>query len=239
MAELVGGTFVTKKNNTKSAVWQYFGLRSTKAGVIVEKEQDKPVCRTCGRSVHAKGSNTTNLFQHLREHHPLVYAEVAPQTSKQCSSVQASLSDIVAKSSKYSSSSAQAKELNRAVTYFLAKDGVPLSTVDKPGFRNMVTKLNLRYQLPSRRHFSDHEIPQLYAHVRDNVVMPVLREAECFSATTDLWTSAARESYMTFTVHFIDQNWHLQSFCLDTVPLFADHTRQNIADAILDILDKW
>ena len=198
MAELVDGTFVAKKKNTKSVVWQYFGLRSTKEGDIVEKEQDKPVCRICGRSVHAKGSNTTNLFQHLREYHPLVYAEVAPQTCKQCSSVQASLSDFVAKSSKYSSSSVQAMELIRAVTYFLAKDGVPLSTVDKLGFRNMV--VNPRYQLPSRRHFSDHEIPQLYAHVRDNVVMPVFREAECFSATT------ACEPYMTFTVHFIYQN---------------------------------
>ena len=38
---------------------------------------------------------------------------------------------------------------------------------------------------------------------------------------------------MTLTVHFIDKTWNLQSFCLDTVPIFADHTGQNIADAML------
>ena len=44
---------------------------------------------------------------------------------------------------------------------------------------------------------------------------------------------------MTLTVHFIDKTWNLQSFCLDTVPVFADHTGQNIVDAVVDIFDNW
>ena len=83
------------------------------------------------------------------------------------------------------------KEQNRAVAYHIAKDAVPLSTIEKPGFQLMVSKLNPRYQLPSRRHFSDYEIPHLYSHVKDNVVIPALRQANFFSATTDLWTSGA------------------------------------------------
>ena len=54
-----------------------------------------------------------------------------------------------------------------------------------------------------------------------------------------MWTSAATEPYMTLTVHFIDKTWNLQPFCLDIVPMFADHTGENIADAILDIFDNW
>ena len=46
---------------------------------------------------------------------------------------QVTLVDTIAKSAKYASSSAQANELNRAVTYHLAKDAVQLS-VNKPGF---------------------------------------------------------------------------------------------------------
>ena len=125
------------------------------------------------------------------------------------------------------------------MTYYLAKDAAPISTVDKPGFRHLVSVLNPRYQLHTRRHFSDQEIPQLYTHVRDNVVMPALREAECFSATTDLWTSANSDPYLTLTVHFIDKEWSLQAFCLETVPLFAYHTGKNIADAIGDIFENW
>ena len=56
-----------------------------------------------------------------------------------------------------------------------------------------------------------------YTHVRDNVVMPASREAE-------FWTSANSEPYITLIVHFIDKGWSLQSFCLETVPIVADHT---------------
>ena len=93
-------------------------------------------------NVQAKGSNTT---KHMREHHPIIYAEIAPKAPKQSSSAQTSLSDVISKSTKYSPSSAQSKELNRAVTYYLAKDAVPLSTVDKPGFRHMVSILAISY----------------------------------------------------------------------------------------------
>ena len=44
---------------------------------------------------------------------------------------------------------------------------------------------------------------------------------------------------MSFTVHFIDPAWHLQSLCLDTVLLFSDHTGQNIAEAFHDVLGNW
>ena len=138
MAEQVFGQFVVKKKNTKSSVWQLFSLLATENGKVVEKEQDRPICRTCGKRVQAKASNTTNLFQHLREHHPMIYAEVAPKKlpkrgeSSQTSTsntTQVTLGGLVAKSAMYSPSSPQANELNRAVAYHVAKDAEPpLST---------------------------------------------------------------------------------------------------------------
>ena len=155
-AQVISEIQLTSKKNTKSPVWQYFALRTNEEGGVIKQDVDKPVCKTCGKSVNAKSSNTTNLFQHLREHHPSLYAEVTPSVLKKKDGTtnQPTLSDIVAKSSKFSSNSLQVKELNRAVTFYLAKDAVPLFTVDRPGFRHMVAKLNPRYQLPSRRHFT-------------------------------------------------------------------------------------
>ena len=54
-----------------------------------------------------------------------------------------------------------------------------------------------------------------------------------------MWTSGTCDPYITFTIHFIDSNWELRSFCLDTIPLYDDHTGQNIADATTNILDNW
>ena len=108
------------------------------------------------------------------------------------------LVDTIAKSAKYGSHSTQAKELNRAVIYYIARDAVPISTVDKPGFRLTVSKLNPRYELPSRQHFSDYEIPQLYSQVRDNLVVPTLQQAKLFASTTDMWTRGTCDPYITF-----------------------------------------
>ena len=101
------------------------------------------------------------------------------------------MGSVIIKSALYSPSSPQAKDLNRAVAYHIAKDAVPLSTVDRPGFRFM---LNLRYQLPSRKHFSDHEIPRMYSDVRDNVGIPMLRQDHFFTATTGMWTSGSNDA---------------------------------------------
>ena len=193
----------------------------------------------CEKCVLVKTSNTTNLFQHLHEHHPSVYVELGPrkQPKQVTSQLQPTLGSVVMKSALYSTGSSQAKDLNRAVTYHIAKDAVPLSAVDKPGFRFIVSKLNPCYQLPSWRHFSDHEIPRMYSEVRDNLITQLIKQASFYSATTDMWTSGSNDAYIT--IHFISNEWELHSFCLETLPMFTDHTGQNIADTISAILVNW
>ena len=148
------------RKRTLSA-WLYFSLLATQDGKVIVTEQDRPVCKMCGKRVLAKASNTTNLFQHLHEHHPTAYAELGPKKAvkreySSSSSSQPILGSIITSSTLYSSNSPQAKDLNRAVAYHIAKDAMPLSTVDKPGFRFMISKLNPRYHLPSRKHALDH-----------------------------------------------------------------------------------
>ena len=125
---------------------------ATEEGMIIEKEQDRPICRSCGKGILAKGSNTTNLFQHLREHHPNIFADLAPSSSRASSKSksteaepterQATLTETIARSAKYLPNSPQAKELNRAITYHIAKDSVPGFIVERPGFKYMLSKLN-------------------------------------------------------------------------------------------------
>ena len=41
--------------------------------------------------------------------------------------------------------------------------------------------------------------------------------SEIFSSTTDMWSSSIMEPYMSFSVHFINDEWILQSRCLQTL----------------------
>lgn len=48
----------------------------TQEGVLVEKEQDNPILSIMWEKCT---SNTTNHFQYIREHNPILFAEIAPR----------------------------------------------------------------------------------------------------------------------------------------------------------------
>lgn len=230
---------LVKKPNTKSIVWNYFGLP------VDDHNTDKPVCRLCKMPVPAKRSNTSNLFRHLQDHHHDVYAQLDPATTvrkahlSQRDSSQITIVESICKTRPYDSGSKRAKELNKAVMVYIAKDMQPFYTVERKGFRELLEKCDPRYKLPSRRHFVDQEFPALYTEIKEKVIC-AMNGAKYFAGTTDLWTSTSNHPYLSFTVHIVDQvEWELRSFCLDTVPLFADHTGETIADTIQDILLNW
>ena len=65
---------VAKSSGVKSAVWGYFGFKPD--AEVKAKVQDSVICRLCKKTLSAKGSNTSNLFAHLKVHHPLKHVEV-------------------------------------------------------------------------------------------------------------------------------------------------------------------
>ena len=62
------------KPKTKSAVWNFFRVESDSDGR--PSNTNKPICYKCMEPVAASYGNTSNLFNHLRRKHPLVYAQV-------------------------------------------------------------------------------------------------------------------------------------------------------------------
>uniref|UniRef100_A0A1X7T8K7 BED-type domain-containing protein n=1 Tax=Amphimedon queenslandica TaxID=400682 RepID=A0A1X7T8K7_AMPQE len=101
---------------------------------------------------------------------------------------------------------------------------------------NTISKLDPRYDIPSKKLFSSQEILALYLRVRNDIIEQ-LKQVKYYAITTDLWTSGSCELYITLTVHYIDGEWSLELKCLDTVALFADHTGDNIANCVTDIID--
>ena len=145
-----------KKNTTTSSVWNYFGIRLNEKGNPDPDELETPVCKLCKRTVAAKCSNTTNLHTHLEDHHPDVYASIAPTSShgKTKREVQPTLTQVIEKGKKYDPKSQRVQELNRAIARYIAKDMQPFHTVERQGFREMVHAFDPKYELPSRKYFS-------------------------------------------------------------------------------------
>ena len=228
-------------------MWDFFGLETDDNGKIREETVSIPSCRTCGKKISAKGGNTTNLLAHLRDNHPTLYVQADMKVARRSSTqdnttevpqLQLTLPQAIERSKAFSPDSSAAREINHAVAYFIAKEMQPLSMVDKPGFRHMVHKLNPRYQMPSRKHFTEYEIPRMYNEVKASFQSKV-KSVNYYSATTDLWTSAANIPFMSYTIHFVDADWNLKTYCLGTLHLSEDHTGDNIASVIQELLAEW
>ena len=56
------------------------------------------------------------------------------------------------------------------------------------------------------------------------------KEAHFMAVTTDAWTSEAVKSFATYTTHFIDDNWGLQSYVLAIQMYDGRHTAENIKE---------
>ena len=242
------GVQLIAKKNTTSKVWKYFGFIPSEDGSPIDS--DTPRCRLCHKGVSAKWANTSNLLSHLKLHHGSEYREIkraqpvrSPSASRKTnssSSSQQTLAECIQKSKLFSTDSKDHRRLTQAVTNYIVKDVVPVYTVDKEGFRDMVHALNPRYQLPHKDYyFSRVAVPSLYEETRQQLGVRMKKEANYFLDTADLWSSCTSEPYLCFTIHYVDTQWNLQTHCLQGHYLSEDHTGAQLQDALSVTLEQW
>ena len=121
----------------------------------------------------ARGGNTSNLFSHLKIHHVKEHASIEKSKKKNRSEVnkegsrdsgkQITLGEAIERTKPYTRGCQRWKEITESVTHFMAKEMIPINTAEKPGFRSMVRKLDLQYEVPSRKYFSKTALPSLCA----------------------------------------------------------------------------
>ncbi|XP_046873310.1 E3 SUMO-protein ligase ZBED1-like [Hypomesus transpacificus] len=139
----------------------------------------------------------------------------------------------------YEQTSKRHKDITNAITYCIAKDMQPISTVEKQGFKKLIKILDPRYVLPGRKYFSHTALPKMYAECREKVEEALQRDLTYFASTTDLWSSRTSEPYISLTIHYIDKEWNLQNKCLQTSYFPDDHTGEAIAEGLKDAFASW
>ncbi len=101
---------------------------------------------------------TSNLYSHLKMHYQCEYQAVrpnrkGPKGKGKASSSKAregTIQELFRLATKLHPDSCEQKQITKAITYHLAKDMHPVHSVERPGFRRMVNRLNPRYVLPGR-----------------------------------------------------------------------------------------
>ncbi|XP_041834229.1 E3 SUMO-protein ligase ZBED1-like [Melanotaenia boesemani] len=176
------------------------------------------------------------MLQHVSRHHSELALPPTPPQERRLAKGQTTLTNTFA--SPLAHNSPRAKAITRSIAVYIVKDMRPFSTVENEGFQEMIRTLEPKYSIPSRPHFSQMVMPELYRQVKAHVVA-VLGEATNVAITTDRWTSRATQSYVTITAHVITAEWEMVSFVLQTHPLFEKHSGSNIAQVLRDSVSEW
>lgn len=119
----------------------------------------------------------------------------------------------------------------------LAKDKMPLSTVEKEGFKTFVNYTAPFYKIPNRKQITE-KMKDKYKAL-SNSVKDMFSKLNDIVLTTDIWTETVNNrSYLGLKSHFIDNN-ALKSIMIGVMDLDKRHTTNNIHKWLEELLTLW
>lgn len=96
----------------------------------------------------------------------------------------------------------------------VCRDNMPLRTPEKEGFRAFVKKLNPMYKVPGEPRVTK-VIEEKYLELKREVAEVLIKEAEWYSLTFDLWTHKdTMRGFLGMTIHIVRGNFYKMYKCV-------------------------
>ncbi|GBP03134.1 Zinc finger BED domain-containing protein 1 [Eumeta japonica] len=131
----------------------------------------------------------------------------------------------------------KSEAITMSLVKMIAVDMLPLSFVEGPGLLQFLHTVCPDYTVPSRTVIRDR-LQGLYDAVRNKLLL-TLNKFPHVAITTDGWSSRSNCSFVTITVHGVDEQWNLCSFTLDTLEMLENHTATNTYNYLVKALNNW
>ncbi|KAJ8351975.1 hypothetical protein SKAU_G00234510 [Synaphobranchus kaupii] len=119
----------------------------------------------------------------------------------------------------------------------IAKDLKTLDTVEGQGFRELMELACPEYQVPSRRTIT-RVVSEMAVEKRAKICTE-LQTVEHVCLTVDFWTSIAMDTYVVVVCHFLDADWNMKTWVLESREVAGSHTSENIVDLLSLIENEW
>ncbi|XP_033725237.1 zinc finger BED domain-containing protein 1-like [Pecten maximus] len=235
----------------RSKVWDVFAFRKIKKELPSSRknlDMTVAVCRLCQKSYKNTG-NTTNFMSHIRNEHSLPKGtdntpkvKTNTTTTGTCihtptrkpRQVQSTL-NFPSQESKLGNE--RKKALDDRLMKMVIGKVLPTSLVDNCYFKEFVQLLDPRYNLPCRKTLVGW-LEKKKVDIQECIKADI-KKCEGVAITHDSWTSNATDSYNTNTLHYIDDNWRLNSADLGTIKMEGSHTSENIAKSLQTTKTNW
>ena len=94
------------------------------------------------------------------------------------------------------------------------------------------------YWMPSRTQVTSM-VKKRHTSGKKKLCNVLQKETRFVAVTTDAWMSKAVKSFATYTAHFIDGNWSLQSYVLATRMFDGRHTAENVEEHLCTVVKEF
>ncbi|CAG06643.1 unnamed protein product, partial [Tetraodon nigroviridis] len=240
----------------KSKVWKYFGFDTDADGCILHWK--RIYCRICMNQIAYSG-NTSNLSYHLEKNHPIEFGEFVKSNADQMREVFAT----VFPRTKTEPSVSHVQHLNQettprqsldyetrrhgdltaAVVTFLCEGLYPVSLVEEPAFKTLMSTVDPGYSPPCKSDLLAKMLPQMYSRTRDRVLGEVAGVLYC-GITTDLWQSQMQNrTYISLYLHALNctntSGFSVINRCLETFEVQEENAAENITRAMYEAFVQW
>lgn len=123
----------------------------------------------------------------------------------------------------------------KAVVKWMVDTYQPLSVTEAASFKELVASINSAVNIPSRRDIC-LMLDELELTARSGIRKAI--DGQFIAITTDAWTSAATESYLSLTAHYLDGNFNMHSVPLECAPFPGSHTAERIKEKLEQLLER-
>ena len=233
----------------RSPVWASF----EEAGKVAR-------CKLCSREF-VRQSGTTNLFQHLRSAHkeqyaaavgekPIALPTCSEKPSESAGDVAATVKPKTCAGTKPVSAffrqpnlrtcdGSRAGMITEKVIDWIVDSTRPFSIVSDPGLVDLLRFTEPQYKLPSGTHFSSLIKKRHTICIGEMKKLLSSHATAGASLTTDGWSLTSSQSFVTHTVHFLDNQWNVVSGVFETGVFQGSHTAEKLAACTTEICDKF
>ena len=117
----------------------------------------------------------------------------------------------------------------------------PFQIVEDTGFIEYSTflcRMRGQFAVPSRNK-ARNQLMKLANYVMGCVKLKLATEMECYSLTTDIWSSRVMQSFMALTLHYLTEDFEMKCFVLEVKPLVGRHTAQYIKTTLMESMSSF
>ena len=192
-------------------------------------------CVYCKDEKYHNGSSDSfsNFLRHLRRVHEKEYEQMKAG-GKSHSSEQSSMKNFLASNIPKD----RQKKIDNLIAEMIVLDNLPLTILQREGFRRLISFIAPTYKIPSYEKMRDTIIPSMYSRIVEGV-KEILNSCDVATIMLDLWSSNSMIGFMGVSCSSVTADYIPFTCFLNMKEMPKNHTAEAIFSESECVVSDW